>query len=364
VATKKPKRGKKKSGIVEAVLVPMASTAIVTSAAVRSMTDHRNHPGNGNGNGNGHGARPARPQPAAEPEQSSFLDKIAARLPFLKPVAAVQRRYGDVGGNQLAAAFTLQAFLSLFPLMLVAIAVLGFVAVGSQTDVAGKLVDQLSLKGESAKMVTDAVSSAKSSRKSASIVGFLGLLWSSLGLVGALQYAYNSVWQVNDRGVKDKVFGLFWLGGAAVLFVGGAAATTALRWLPGFLAPLGVLITFVVSLGLWMWTLRVLPNTKLPWRRLLPGALLGAIGLEVLKVLGAYYVPKAVASSSQLYGSLGIVFALLAWLLLFGRLVVYSAVLNVVRYEQHQGTIRAVIEAPPVPDVRPVANRAGRLASS
>jgi membrane protein len=172
------------------------------------------------------------------------------------------------------------------------------------------------------------------------------------------------VWQVNDRGVKDKVFGLFWLGGAAVLFVAGAAATTALRWLPGFLAPLGILVTFVVSLGLWMWTLRVLPNTKLPWRSLVPGALLGAIGLEILKVLGAYYVPKAVASSSQLYGSLGIVFAVLAWLLLFGRLVVYSAVLNVVRYETHQGTIRAVIEAPPIPDVRPVANRAGRLASS
>ncbi|HKY75693.1 MAG TPA: YhjD/YihY/BrkB family envelope integrity protein, partial [Acidimicrobiia bacterium] len=95
-----------------------------------------------------------------------------------------------------------------------------------------------------------------------------------------------------------------------------------------------------------------------------PGALLGAIGLEILKVVGAYYVPKAVASSSQLYGSLGIVFAVLAWLLIFGRLIVYSAVLNVVRYEQSQGTIRAIIEAPPVPDVRPVADRSGRLAAA
>jgi membrane protein len=356
------KKGAKKQGVVESVLVPMASTAIVTTAAIRSMTDHHDgRNGNGNGNGNGH---PARPQAAKEPEQSSFLDKIADRLPFLKPVAAVQRRYGDVGGNQLAAAFTLQAFLSLFPLILVAIAVLGFVAAGSQTDIAPKLVEQLGLKGESAKMMTDAVGSAESSRKSASIVGFLGLLWSGLGLVGALQYAYNSVWQVKDRGLKDKVYGLSWLGGAAVLFVGGAAATTALRWLPGFLAPLGILITFAVSLGLWLWTSRVLPNTKLPWRSLLPGALLGAIGLEVLKAVGAYYVPKAVASSSQLYGSLGIVFAVLAWLLLFGRLVVYSAVLNVVRYEKHQGTIRAIVEAPPLPDVRPVANRSGRLVAA
>ncbi len=365
MAGKKGKGAQQKKGVVESVLVPMASTAIVTTAAFQSLTD-RHH-------GNGNGDRTPRPEPARESESPSLLDKIATKLPFLKPVAAVQRRYGDVGGNQLAAAFTLQAFLSVFPLILAGLAVLGFMAAHShgvtsgitgKGDLAGRLVDQLGLQGESAKMMTDAVGAAERSRKAASIVGFLGLLWSGLGLVAALQFAFNSVWQVKDRGMKDKAFGLAWLGGAAVLFVGGAAVTTVLRWLPGFLAPVGILVTFAVSLGLWLWTLRVLPNTKLPWRALLPGALLGAVGLEILKVVGAYYVPKAVASSSALYGSLGIVFAVLAWLLIFGRLVVYSAVLNVVRYEQQRGTIRAVIEAPPVPDVRPLADRSGRLAAA
>jgi membrane protein len=369
VAGKNGKRAKQKTGVVESVLVPVASTAIVTAAAIKSL--HRSDEGNGNGHDAG---RAPRPEPLREPESPSLLDRIATRLPFLKPVAAVQRRYGDVGGNQLAAAFTLQAFLSIFPLILVGLAVLGFVSAhshgvatgitGGQGDLAGRLVDQLGLQGESAKMMTDAVHAAERSRKAASLVGFLGLLWSGLGLVGALQFAYNSVWQVKDRGMKDKAFGLAWLAGAAVLFVGGAAATTALRWLPGFLAPVGVLVAFLVSFGLWLWTLRVLPNTKLPWRDLYAGALFGAVGLEVLKALGAYYVPRAVASSSALYGSLGIVFAILAWLLLFGRVVVYSAVVNVVRYERHQGTIRAVIDAPSVPDVRPVADRSGRLVAA
>jgi membrane protein len=361
---KKAKGSDKKHGVVEAVLVPVASSALVATAAIHALTDHHPDQPAANGHGNGHGTgaqRAARPQPAVEPEAPSLLDRIATRLPFLKPVAAIQRRYGDVGGDQLAAAFTLQAFLSIFPLILVAIAVLGFVAAGSHTDVAGRLVSQLGLKGESAKMMTDAVRSAEAGRKAASILGFLGLLWAGLGLVGALQHAYNAVWQVRERGVRDKVLGLFWLAGAGVLFVAGAVATAALRWLPAFLAPVGVLITFTVSLGLWLWTSRVLPNTKLHWRRLLPGALLGAVGLEALKAIGAYYVPRAVASSSQLYGSLGIIFALLAWLLLFGRLVVYSAVLNVVRYEQRCGTIRAVVEAPPVPGARPIASRSGRL---
>ena len=366
VAGKDGKGSKKKHNLVEAVLVPVASTAIVTTAAIHSLTDHPD----GNGNGGRPGDDPASPRPARPPEQPSFLDRVAARAPFLKPVAAVQRRYGEVGGNQLAAAFTLQAFLSIFPLVLVGLAVLGFVSVhshavaGAHTDLAGRLVDHLGLKGESAKMLTDAVHTAEKSRKAASLVGFVGLLWSGLGLVGALQNAFNAVWQVNDRGMKDKALGLFWLIGAAVLFVGGAAATTALRWLPGVLAPVGILVTFAVSLGLWLWTLRVLPNTRVSWRALLPGAVLGAVGLEVLKAVGAYYVPRAVASSSQLYGSLGIVFAVLAWLLLFGRLAVYAAVLNVVRYEQHEGTVRAVVDAPPVPGARPVATRSGRLVTA
>jgi len=48
-------------------------------------------------------------------------------------------------------------------------------------------------------------------------------------------------------------------------------------------APLGILVTFAVSLGLWLWTLRVLPNTKLPWRALLRGALLGAVLIGTLQ---------------------------------------------------------------------------------
>lgn len=366
VAGKKVKRAKEKHNLLETVMLPVASTALVTSAAIRSMTAHGDRSPNGDERG---GLGPARPVRRTRPEEEnpSLLDRLARKAPFLKPLAAVQRRYGEVSGNQLAAAFTLQAFLSIFPLILVALAALGFVAAhshgvtGAHNDVAARIVDHLGLKGESAKMLTDAVHTAEKSRKAASLVGFLGLLWSGLGLVGAQQNAFNAVWQVNDRGMRDKAFGLFWLAGAGTLFVAGAAATTALRWLPGVLAPLGILVTFAVSLGLWLWTLRVLPNTKLPWRALLPGAILGAVGLEVLKAVGAYYVPRAVASSSQLYGSLGIIFAVLAWLLLFGRLVVYAAVLNVVRYEQHEGTVRAVVDAPPVPGVGPVASRSGRL---
>jgi uncharacterized BrkB/YihY/UPF0761 family membrane protein len=95
----------------------------------------------------------------------------------------------------------------------------------------------------------------------------------------------------------------------------------------------------------------------------LPGAIFGAIGMEVLKAVGAVVVPNMVASSSQLYGTIGIVLAVLGWLLFFGRLVVYAAVVNVVLHEEHHGTVTTTIEVPRQPGAQPSdeATRSGRL---
>jgi membrane protein len=259
---------------------------------------------------------------------------------------AVQHRFSELRGNNLAAAVTFQAFVSLFPLLLVIVAVVGFVSATSSSDIAGSVVGGLGLTGDAARAVRDAVAAAEDSRRAASAIGLVGLLWSGLGLVNALQYAYNQVWQVEERGLKDKAVGIGWLMGAVLILVASSAVTTVLRWLPDVLAPLGIAAALAVNFLLWLWTAKV-------WRPLIPGALLGALGLEVLKVVGAYYVPRAVASSSQLYGSLGVVFAVLAWLLFFGRMLVYSAVLNVVRFEGKRGTVRTVIEVPASPGTRP-----------
>ena len=131
MAGKNGKRAKKKSGVVESVLVPAAASVVVTSAALHARSADHDDGHNDDGD-RANGRQASRPRPAREPDSPSFLDRVATRLPFLKPVAAVQRRYGDVGGNQLASALTLNAFLSIFPLLLVALAVLGFVAAHTQ----------------------------------------------------------------------------------------------------------------------------------------------------------------------------------------------------------------------------------------
>jgi membrane protein len=275
------------------------------------------------------------------------LNELGERWPWFATVLAIQKRYGELNGNYLASAVTLSSFLSIFPLLLFAIAILGFFAAGSP-DLAGDIVGELGLTGDAREGVVAAIETAERSRRAASVIGIVGLLWSGLGLVAALQYAINAAWQVAGRGWRDKLKGLTWLGGAALLFSTSFATSQVLRLLPAFLAPLGVLAGLSVNLGLWLWTFKVLGTREVGWKALLPGAVAGAVGLEILKYVGGYYVPKAVASASALYGTLGVVFATLAWLLFFGRLVVYAAVVNVVRWEEDNGTVILEMEVPKV----------------
>lgn len=287
------------------------------------------------------------------------LEVFGEKYPWFGLALAVQNRYSELKGNYLAAAVTMMGFISLFPLLLIGIAVLGFVS-SSSTDLASKVVSELSLTGQAATLVRDSIAGAERSRRAASVVGFLGLLWAGLGLVGALQQAMNTSWQVQGRGLKDKLTGLAWLGGTGLLFLASFGVVTLIRVLPGIFAPLNVVAAFALDVALWLWMMHVLPNRRLGWRPLLPGAVLGAVGLEVLKVAGTVYVPHAVASSSSLYGSLGVVFAILLWLLLFGKLFVYACVLNVVLWERAHGTEIVDVEVPRLPGEPPgAANRSG-----
>ena len=289
-----------------------------------------------------------------------IVGPLAKRWAWVETALRVQKRFEEVHGNYLGAAVTLTAFLSLFPLMLAVVGIVGLVS-RNATDLPGTVIERLGIRDDTTTtMLRDAFATAENSGKAASVIGILGLLWSGLGLVAAFQFAFDSVWQAPGRGIKDKLYGLAWLVGASLIFLASFAVTFLLGRLPGPAWPVAIVGSLLVGVPLWMWTFKALTNREVGWKPLLPGAVLGAVGMQVLQTLGGVYVPKVVSSSSALYGSIGVVFAILAWLLFFGRLVVYAVTLNVVRWEEDHGTVTAEIEIPRVPgDVPVTATRAG-----
>jgi uncharacterized BrkB/YihY/UPF0761 family membrane protein len=264
----------------------------------------------------------------------------------------------------LASSIALAGFLSLFPLLLVGIAVLGFVAHGD-VDFPSEVVDQLGLEGEAADQVMSAIDAAEGSRRTATVVGLAGLAWGGLGIAGALETAINATWQATGRGLTSRLVGAGWLLGVGLLFLVSMSLGPLLNALPGPAAVPTLLLGLALNVVLFVWMFATLANVPVPWRAHLPGAIVGSIGLEVLKVLAAVVVPRMVASSSALYGSLGVVFAILAWMALAARLVVYAAAFNVVQYEHAHGTLTVQIEVPNIDGQVPLeANRGGAVAEA
>jgi membrane protein len=298
-------------------------------------------------------------------ERPSLLDRLVTRAPWLRTPLAVHQRVNDVGGGPLSSSIALAGFLSLFPLLLVGVAVLGFVS-ANNTGFASEIVEQLGLTGEAADRVLEVIRNAEDSRRAATVLGLLGLLWSGLGVVGTLEHALDATWQVQGRGGwRAKLVDLLWLAGAGLLFLASMALGPVIGALPGPAAIPAVMVGLLLNTVLFLWMFRTLTAVSVAWRDHLPGALFGAVGLEILKLISGVYVPHLVSSSSALYGSLGVVFAILAWLALSARLVVYASALNVVHHEQHHGTVTVEIEVPRIQGEVPLgATRGGAVAEA
>lgn len=294
-----------------------------------------------------------------------LLGPLARRWSWVATALKVQERFGEVRGSFLAAALTLNLFLSLFPLLLVLIAILGFIT-NSNTDLPKQIISNLGLTGNAATVVNNALEHAANTRRAASIIGILGLLWSGLGVVSAIEVALDGTWQETGRGIKDKARGLIWAVGGLLILGGSIGLTTAVEvfssgWLGAVLA---IVAAIVINFLFAMWTFMVLSLTRLNWHAYFAGSVFAAIALEIIKQL-ATLLPQLFQGSSALYGSIGVVFGILAVLLLFGRVLVYSSILNVVLWEKHTGTVTVEVEAPRIPGEAPVAaDRSGAIPDS
>jgi membrane protein len=261
---------------------------------------------------------------------------------------------GEIRGGQLVDSLVLKLFLSLFPLLIIAVAVLGFVAArrsGGAPALTDQIVANLKLKGSMADLLRDLVTTAEEKRGTASAVGFIGVVFSGLAVVGAIAAMCNAAWQVSSRGLLDRVVGLGWLLGAVVLvaLVAGATALVSLIDIP-FVNTLTGFAAGVVSVSLlFWWTQLALTNIRIPLRAYLPGALVGAVGVSLFQIFGAVLVQRILRSASAGASSIAAVVAFLTFFSIIGRLFLFSVLVNVVVWERKHGTVQLAINAPAVP---------------
>jgi membrane protein len=261
---------------------------------------------------------------------SAATERAARRHPSLRQALTVQRRFGAERGANLAAALSMRGFLALFPMLVLAISVVGFIG-GDPSTIARDIVDELGLSGDAAHTITEAVETAQRSKVASSIVGVVGLLWAGTGLATAITAAWNQTWGIPGGAVRGRVIGFGWLLGGLVLFA-VAMGTALLVGGTGALPVAGLVLGITVDTLLFLWTAWLLPTRRIPVRAMVLPAIVGGLAFEVCKLVGTLVIPAIVTRSSALYGTIGSVFALLVWLLFLGRIVVYVTLVEHVRW--------------------------------
>lgn len=285
-------------------------------------------------------ARIKRHAAAGRAAAGARVQEWRARWHWFDHLLRTVQRYRVQHGDRLAGAVTYFAFLSFFPLIALAFAVVGYV-VAIRPDALATLTRAIDaqLPGLAERIGIDRIAEA---RTGAGVIGLLGLLYAGLGAVNALRDALRTIWMAPGphpgllAGRLRDLVALLLIGVTLLLsvVVGGLAtqaAGTVLGWLGLAGSPVqrlglgaaGIAVGLAADLLVFTVVLGWLARPPQPWPVVLRGALLGAVAFGLLKQLAT--VVLAGTLSNPVYGVWAVVAGLLLWINLSARITLYAA---------------------------------------
>ena len=272
-----------------------------------------------------------------------LLRRQRDRRPWLDHLVHAGGHYNRVQGDLLASGVTYYVFLALFPVLLLVAAIAGLVLRGNPL-----LEDQLvsgirdAVPGSTGRQLAEQAGSAIDRATTFGLIGLAGFFLVGLGAMDKLRVGMDVVWRgrpdppdfLSDR-LKD-LGGLFGLGAAAAISIGlttgATAASSALLDLlgldevPGYFLLTGGVAIALALVGdtlVFLWLLKGVPENPFGVRRLLPGAVFGAVGLELLKLAGTWYL--SLIGDNVTAQTLGGFVGLIVWINVVVRFAFYTA---------------------------------------
>ena len=252
-------------------------------------------------------------------------------------------KFFDDQGPYLAAILTYYSFISIFPLLLIASSVLGFVLQGNpqlQADLLNSALSQFPVVGTQLGKPGSIQGSA-----SAVVIGSLTALYGVLGLGQAAQNALNVAWAVprNSRlnPIVSRLRSFFLLSAAGITVVLISFLTGVVANLGSFgvnlgswLTALGTLVSVVVTAVVLALMMRYTTSRRPSFRTSLPGAFVIAVLWHLLQALGTAYVQRVVSKASDMNAIFAVVLGLIALLYLASSMGVLGVEVNVVLRER------------------------------
>jgi membrane protein len=263
---------------------------------------------------------------------------------FYRPLWRAVTQWIDADGLRMSAAMSFYGILSLAPLLVLLVAVLGWWL--DRSFIETSLISQIRsvIGAQGAGVLQQAIASARepSQGMAASLFAFLLLLSGATGVFAELQDAFERLWrngsgQAADQkwwhGASLRLRGVAYILAIGFLLLVSLAVSTFLGLLTGWAGSfmpmeriafaVNEIVSFAFCVGLFVALMRMSTGPKPSLRYLVMGAAVGAVLFAVGKHLMALYLSTAAVVSA--YGAAGSLVVILLWIYFSAAVLLLSA---------------------------------------
>jgi membrane protein len=271
-------------------------------------------------------------------------------------IKATIKEWGEDKAPRLAAALAYYTVFSIAPLLVLVIAITGFI-IGNNVTIRQQVIQQVqaTVGQQGAESVSQLIESTSVPQTGilATVIGIFTLLLGATGLFGQLQDALNTIWDVKpkpNRGIlgmiKDRFLSFTMVLGVCFLLLVSLVVSAGLSILNNYFSNLlggaGIIaqvINFVVSTAIitliFGLIFKILPDVEVRWRDVWIGALVTALLFTIGKTALGFYLGRSAAASA--YGAAGSLVILLLWVYYSAQILFLGAEFTQV-YARRYGT--------------------------
>jgi len=260
--------------------------------------------------------------------------------------------FGQSQASSYASALAFNAMLSMFPLILGLLAIIGLSVRDPATEARFQALIVQSFPATAQPELLRALSGVKASAGWFGLLSIAGVIWSASGIFATMEFVFAQIFGIRQRDMVRQKLMSFVMMFVLVVAVGLTVAANwtagllvfSFSWVAGFVVGAAVMVALLVMLY------RFVPNRAYRFRDVLPGALLAGILIEVLSL--AFPLYARLAGGFNTYGAqFALFFLLAAWFYLLSNLILLGAVYNKFRLGE---PVNLGLIASPLRETRPV----------
>jgi membrane protein len=261
-------------------------------------------------------------QDGALPTEPQALPRLLTG-PVIVGRAWIQRVVAMEGIDR-AVVLGAQAFTALFPLLIVYSSA---VSTRGNSGFAERLIARFEITGASADSLRHAFTPLHGGDDGVTAAGMVLVVLSALAFTRALQRLYERAWQLEPLGLRATGWGLLWLGVLTTML------TLRVLTDPHLTGIAGVVVSLAIGTLMWAVTPFLLLARRMPWHRLVFGAVLTAVAMLAFSVIVVLVAPRTFGTAAASYGLIGVAFTIVGWLVSASFVVMASTALGAVAVE-------------------------------